>query len=109
MFTPLHSSMNQELFEKYVCIQSSHYTRKYNGTAHPSYRLKLKYPLLFFVSYFQLVSQQYESRTVWKVHKVATMKNMDDFHYAVEAIMCNHLINAFHCQQRWMEHKGQYW
>jgi len=25
MFTPLHSSMNQELFEKYVCNQSSHY------------------------------------------------------------------------------------
>jgi len=23
-----------------------------------------------------------------------------------EAIMCNHQINAFHCQQRWMEHKG---
>jgi len=25
MFTPLHSSMNQELFEKYACNQSSHY------------------------------------------------------------------------------------
>jgi len=30
MFTPLHSSKNQELFEKYVCNQSSHY-EKYNG------------------------------------------------------------------------------
>jgi len=25
MFTPLHSSTNQELFKKYVCNQSSHY------------------------------------------------------------------------------------
>jgi len=27
MFTLLHSSMNQELFEKYVCNQSSHYEK----------------------------------------------------------------------------------
>jgi len=38
--------------------------RKYNGTTCPSYRLKLKYPLPFSASYFQLVTQQYESRTV---------------------------------------------
>jgi len=31
--------------------------RKYDGTTHPSYRLKLKYPLPFSVSYFQLVTQ----------------------------------------------------
>jgi len=24
------------------------------------------------------------------------MKNMDNFHYAKEAIMCNHQINVFH-------------
>jgi len=46
MFTPLHSSMNQELFEKYVCNQSSHY-EKYDGATCPSYRLKLKYPFLY--------------------------------------------------------------
>jgi len=35
------------------------------------------------------------------VIKVATMKNMDDFRYvAMEAITCNHKINAIHCQQR---------
>jgi len=38
--------------------------RKYDGTVCPSYRLKLKYPLPVPVSYFQLVIQQYESRTV---------------------------------------------
>ena len=27
MFTPLHSSTNQELFEKHVCDQSSHYEK----------------------------------------------------------------------------------
>jgi len=50
MFTPLHSSVNQELFEKYACNQSSCY-EKYNGAVCPSYRLKLKYPLPFSVSH----------------------------------------------------------
>ena len=27
MFNPLHSSMNQELLEKYVCNQNSHYDK----------------------------------------------------------------------------------
>jgi len=54
MFTPLHSIMNQELFEKYVCNQSSHY-EKYNGTAHPSYHLKLKHPLPFSITIFDLL------------------------------------------------------
>ena len=50
MFTLLHSSMNQELFKKYACNQSNHY-KKYNGAVRPSYRLKLKYPFPFSVSY----------------------------------------------------------
>jgi len=86
--------MNQKLFEKYVCNQSSH-SEKYDGAAHPSYRLKLKYPLPFSVSYVQLVTQQYESKPFEKhlcIIKVATIKNMDDFHYAKEAIICNHQI-----------------
>ena len=32
--------------------------------------------------------------------EVATMKNTDNSPYAMEAITCNHQINAFHCQQR---------
>jgi len=40
------------------------------------------------------------------VIKIANMKNTDDFRYVKEAITCNHQINAFHCQQRGMEHKG---
>jgi len=65
MFTLLHINTNQELFEKYVCNQSSHY-EKHNGAARPSYRLKLKYPFPFSVSFVRLVTQQYESRTIWK-------------------------------------------
>ena len=30
MFTPLHSNTNQELLEKYICNQSSHY-ENYDG------------------------------------------------------------------------------
>ena len=46
--------------------------------------LKVKYPLRFVVSYVQPVAQYCESRTVGKAplqSKLATMKNMDDFHY----------------------------
>jgi len=35
-----------------------------DGAVHPSYRLKLKYPLRFSVNYVQLATQQYRSRTV---------------------------------------------
>ena len=34
MFTLLHSSMNQELFKKYIWNQSSHY-EKYDGALYP--------------------------------------------------------------------------
>jgi len=66
MFDSLHNSTNQELFEKHVCNHSS-YCEKYNGAARPTYRLKLKYPLPFSASYVWLVTQQYKSRSVWKV------------------------------------------
>ena len=45
MFTLLHSSMNQEPLEKYVCIEVVTVTMKSADSAmHPSYRLQLKYP-----------------------------------------------------------------
>ena len=43
------------------------------------------------------------------VIKETTMKNMDNFHYAKEAIMCTTKSTPFHCQQVWMEHKGGNW
>ena len=33
------------------------------------------------------------------------MKNTNNFGYAKEATMCNHQINTFQGQQRWMETK----
>ena len=63
MFTPLHSSMNQELFEKYVSNQSSHYE---NTMVLCAPVIVWKYPLPFSVSYVQLITQQYKSRSVWK-------------------------------------------
>ena len=77
MFIPLHCSMNQEPFEKYVCNQSSHYG-KYDGVTHPSFRPKLKYPLPFSVSY--ICSTRYTAIQIkncfksTSVIKVATMK-----------------------------------
>ena len=44
----------------------------------------MKYPLCFTVGYVQLVTQQYKLRTCLKsafAIKIATMKNMDDFHF----------------------------
>jgi len=62
MFTPLHSSTNQELFEKYICNQSSHY-EKYDGVQLSS---ETEISISFPVSYVQLITQQYESIAVWK-------------------------------------------
>jgi len=92
MFTPLHSSTNQGLFEKHVCNHSNHY-EKYDDAVRPSYRLKLKYPLPFSVSYsmFDLLhsstnQEVFEKHLCYKssIHnilsmKVATTKNTDDF------------------------------
>jgi len=64
MFTPLHSSTNQELLKSMSVIKVAQHYEKYDGATHPGYRPKLKYPLPFSVSYFQLVTQQYESKIV---------------------------------------------
>ena len=50
VLTLLHSSTNQELFEKHLGNQSSYY-EKSDGAVRPSCRLKLKYLLHFTVSY----------------------------------------------------------
>jgi len=82
MFTPLHSSTNQELFEKHVCNQSGHY-EKYYGAARPGYRLKLKCPLPSLSTMFDLnwytVVQIKECLKSTSVLKVATVKNMNNF------------------------------
>ena len=60
---------NQELYEKHLCNQSSHY-EKYEWCRMPQLKVlhspiivwKVKYSLHFFVNYFQFVTQQYKSR-----------------------------------------------
>ena len=66
MFNPLHSVTNQELFEKHLC--NPHVPKEIvpHAPVISINVLKVKYPLCFIVSFFQPVTQQYESRTVRK-------------------------------------------
>jgi len=111
MFTPLHSSTNQELFKKYICNQSSQYA-KYNGAARPSYRLNwsIQFPSLsaMFNSLHIKLSEKYLGNQGSCYEKYEWFAQ-DDFRYTKETIMSNHQSNAIHCQQRWTEHKGGLW
>jgi len=79
--------------------------QKYNGATCSSYNLKLKYPLPnslhsrtnqeLFEKYLCNQSSHYEKYGWFLLRK--------------EANMCNHQINTFHCQQRWIKHKGGHW
>jgi len=99
MFTLLHSSMNQQLFKKYICNQSSHYENTRYHVPQLSSETKVSIALLY-----QLFSTRYTAVQIkncfksTSVIKVTTMNNIDDFHYAKEAIKCNQQINALHCQ-----------
>jgi len=105
MFTLLHSSTNQELFEKYVYNQSRHY-EKYDGAVYPSYHLKLKYPLPFC----QLCSTRYTAVRIknclksTSVIKATAMKSTDDTQRKPSCATTE--LTLFTVQQRWMEHKG---
>ena len=97
IFTPLHSRMNQELFKKDVCNQSSHY-EKYDGTVHPSYCLKLKYPLPFSVSYVWLVIHSNTNQEVFEKHLCNKSSHCEEswrFLIMEGKYTCNHQINAF--------------
>jgi len=104
MFTPLHSSVIQQLFEKYVCNQSSHYAEIW-WYRTPQLSSETEVSIAFLC---QLCSTRYAAVRIKKclkntsVIKVATMKNTDNFSLRKEAITCNHQINAIHCQQRWI-------
>ena len=87
MFTLLHSSRSQELFESTLVIKVAT-IKKYNGAVCPSYRLRLKYPVPSAM--FNLLHSSINQELFWKAPRVATMKNADDFCYAKEAITCNH-------------------
>ena len=63
MFTLLlHSSMNQKLFEMYVCNQSNNY-EKYDGSM-PQFSSETEVSLS--AMFMQLNAQLYKSRIAWK-------------------------------------------
>ena len=65
---------------------------------HPSYRLKLKYLVSLPCQVFSTCYTAVQIKNCLKntsVIKASTMKNMDDFLYAKEAITYNH---TFHCK-----------
>jgi len=99
---PLHSSTNQELFEKYACNQSSYYAEiRWYCVPQLSSETEISITLLcqLFLTCYTAVRIKNCLKSTSAI-KVETIKNMDDFRYTKEAITCNHQINAFHCQQR---------
>jgi len=82
MFTMLHSSTNQELFEKYVCNQSSHYEKYDGAAARPQLSSEIEVSIALIC---QLCSTHYTAVQIKNclksisVIKVATMKSTDDF------------------------------
>ena len=61
-----------------------------------NYRLSIHYALLLAM-YVQPVTQHYESRTVRKAIKVATVKNTDGFHYEGKPSRATAKIDTFCC------------
>jgi len=49
------------------------------------------------------------NQVVFEKHLCNKSSHYENSLRAKEAMTCNHQINAFHCQQRWMEHKGGHW
>ena len=83
-----------------------------NGAAHPSYIIiwKVQYPLCFVVSYsiFNLLHSS-TNQELFEKHLCYQNSHYDKytrFPLRREAIMCYPQIDIFHCQQRWMGHKG---
>ena len=77
MFTPLHSSTNQELFEKYVSNQSNHY-EKYDIAPRPSYReVSISLPCQLCSTRHTAVRINNCLKSTYVI-KVATMKNSGD-------------------------------
>ena len=85
MFNPLHSILNQELFEKH--LYNLRIPKERNSAARPNY---INYHLKSVVSITlrcRLCSTRYTAvriknclKSISEI-KIATMKNMDDFHY----------------------------
>ena len=85
MFNPLHSIMNQELFEKHLC--NPRIPKERNGAVHPSYinyHLKSEVSIalccLLCSTHYTAVRIKNCSKSTSAI-KIATMKNTDDFRF----------------------------
>ena len=82
MFNPLHSILNQELFEKHLCNPCI--PKERNGTAHPSYINYLKSEVSIILC-CQLCSTRYTAVRIknclksTSAIKIATLTYTDDF------------------------------
>ena len=100
--TPLHSSTNQELFKKYICIKVWK-VRVVLCTPVIIWNWSIHFPSLSAM--FNLL----HSRTNQELFEKHLCNQGSHYEKYEKAIMCKHQINAFYCQQRWMEHKGGHW
>jgi len=117
MFKLLHSKTNQYLYKMHLCNQSSHY-KKYEWSHVPQLQVpcssitlwKVKYLLRFFVNLLHSnMSQDLVEKHLCNQGSHYEKIQMISITHAKEAITCNHQIDTFRCQQRWMEHKGGHW
>ena len=108
MFTLLHSSTNQKLFEKYLCNQNlatkSHY-KNTNGALHHSYFLKLKYPLILLCQVCSTCYTAVQIKNCFEKNLCYQGSHKEKY----GATICNHQINTIHGQQTWKGHKGGHW
>jgi len=80
MFKLLHSKMNQELYKNTFATKVATMKNMNGASATPiNYRLRSQVSITLLFQQF-LTLKQYESKSI-SVIKVATMKNMDAFHY----------------------------
>ena len=72
--------------------------KKYDCAARPIYHLKLKYPIPFSVSYFQLVIHSSTNQELFEKHPCSHYEKYGRFRYALKEAISQ--FNTFHCQQR---------
>ena len=104
MFNPLHSILNQELFEKH--LHNPRIPKERNRAARPyhiNYRLKSEVSLTFRC---RLCSTRYTAVRIKNCLKsTSAYQNSHDekygrFPFRREAITCSRQIDTFPCQQR---------
>ena len=108
MFTPLYSSTNQELFEKHVRNQSN-YCKKYDSATRAPvivWNWSIHCPSLSAM--FDLLHSS-TNQEVFEKHLYIESSHYEKYWWFLVMQRKPSCATAFHCQQRWMEHKGGHW